>query len=157
MVFYNKSKKNEFKKLELILNKFNMSNYTNQFEQIKEESMINLENGKNIQQDVEQLMLYADFYHSLLIDENEELDYTDVLAEGYLQISEKNKLSDLFKRIFRGKSKEVLQNCLKEYSFDFLSGKREGENILKPVQRIINLIMIRLEVIMNYLKIKNKN
>lgn len=117
-----------------------MSNYTNQFEQIKQESMINLENGKNIQEDVEQLMLYADFYHSLLIDENEELDYTDVLAEGYLQISEKNKLSNLFKRIFRGKSKEVLQNCLKEYSFDFLSGKRDGENILKPVQRIINLI-----------------
>ena len=76
-----------------------MSNYTNQFAKIKEESMINLENGKIIQQDVEQLMLYADFYHSLLIDENEELDYTDVLAEGYLQISEKNKLSDLFKRI----------------------------------------------------------
>lgn len=117
-----------------------MSNYTNQFAKIKEESMINLENGKNIQQDVEQLMLYADFYHSLLIDENEELDYTDVLAEGYLQISEKNKLSDLFKRIFSGKSKEVLQNCLKGYSFDFLSGKRDGENILKPVQRIINLI-----------------
>ena len=34
----------------------------------------------------------------------------------------------------------MLQNCLKEYSFDFLSGKRDGENILKPVQRIINLI-----------------
>ena len=116
-----------------------MSQYSNQILKIKDESMINLE-GDNVQNSVEQLIVFADFYHSLLIDENEELDYREVLTNGYFKIDDKNKLSAFFQKIFGNKSKEILMNALGEYTFEFLSGKRDGENILKPTQRIINLI-----------------
>ena len=116
-----------------------MSQYSNQIVKIKDESMINLE-GDNVQNSVEQLIVFADFYHSLLIDENEELDYREVLTNGYFKIDDKNKLSAFFQKIFGNKSKEILMNALGEYTFEFLSGKRDGENILKPTQRIINLI-----------------
>lgn len=116
-----------------------MSQYSNQILKIKDESMINLE-GDTVQNSVEQLIVFADFYHSLLIDENEELDYREVLTNGYFKIDDKNKLSAFFQKIFGNKSKEILMNALGEYTFEFLSGKRDGENILKPTQRIINLI-----------------
>jgi len=121
------------------LNMSQLIQYSNQIKKIKDDSMINLETH-NVQGSVEQLIVFADFYHSLLVDENEELDYREVLANGYIEIGNKNKLSAFFQRIFGNKSKETLMTVLGGYTFEYLAGKRDGDNVLKPTRRIINLI-----------------